>query len=77
MARAREAGDGDVDVAGGASAVRQAFASGELDELRLDIAPVLLGRGERIFDPDATPELELLEAEHSPMTTHVRYRVLH
>jgi dihydrofolate reductase len=77
LARAREVGDGDVDVAGGASAVRQAFASGELDELRLDIAPVLLGRGERIFDPDATPELELLESEHSPLTTHVRYRVVH
>jgi dihydrofolate reductase len=75
LAQAREAGDGDVDVAGGASAVRQAFASGELDELRLDIAPVLLGRGERIFDPDVTPTLELVEAEHSPMTTHVRYRV--
>jgi dihydrofolate reductase len=77
LARAREAGDGDVDVAGGASAVRQAFASGELDELRLDIAPVLLGRGERIFDPDATPQLELLESEHSPLATHVRYRVVH
>ena len=76
LALAREAGDGDVDISGGASAVRQAFASGELDELRLDIAPVLLGRGERIFDPDVTPALELLETEHSPKASHVRYRVL-
>jgi dihydrofolate reductase len=76
LARAREAGAGDVDVAGGASAVRQAFASGQLDELRLDIAPVLLGRGERIFDPDVTPALELLETEHSPQVSHVRYRVV-
>ena len=75
LARAREAGDGDVDVAGGASAVRQALHSGELDELSLDIAPVLLGSGERIFDPGVHVRLELLEAEHSPWAMHARYRV--
>jgi len=72
---AREAGDGDVDIAGGASAVRQALADGELDELTLDIAPVLLGSGERIFDGVAPASLEIVEAEHSPLATHVRYRV--
>jgi dihydrofolate reductase len=76
LARAREAGDGDVDVAGGASAVRQALATGELDELRLDIAPVLLGSGERIFEGDLGLTFEPVEAEHSPLATHVRYRVL-
>src|SRR6478672_6821433 len=75
LARAREAGDGDVDIAGGASAVRQALHSGELDELSLDIAPVLLGSGERIFDADLEVRLEPLEAEHSPWATHVRYRI--
>jgi dihydrofolate reductase len=55
--------------------VRQALALGELDELRLDIAPVLLGEGERIFEPGVTPDLELLETEGSPYTTHVRYAV--
>jgi len=77
LARAREAGDGDVDIAGGASAVRQALHSGELDELSLDIAPVLLGSGERIFDAELEVRLEPLEAEHSPWATHVRYRVHH
>ena len=47
---AREASGGDADIAGGASVVRQAIAAGELDELTLDIAPVLLGGGERLFD---------------------------
>jgi len=75
LALAREAGGGDVDVAGGASAVRQALASGELDELSLDIAPVLLGAGERIFEGDLDLTLEPVEAEHSPLATHVRYRV--
>jgi dihydrofolate reductase len=73
---AREAGNGDVDIAGGASVVRQALAAGELDELTLDIAPVLLHRGERIFDGTVDVRLEPIEAEHSPWATHVRYRVL-
>jgi dihydrofolate reductase len=74
LAMAREAGKGDVDVAGGASTVRQALRSGELDELTLDIVPVLLGSGERIFDGDLEVSLEPVEVEHSPWATHVRYR---
>jgi dihydrofolate reductase len=72
---AREASDGDVDVAGGASVVRQAIAAGELDELTLAIAPVALGAGERIFDGSIRPALEVIEGEQSPLATHVRYRV--
>ena len=75
LALAREAGSGDVDVAGGASAVRQALHSGELDELTLDIVPVLLGSGERIFDSGLDVRLEQVEVEHSPWATHVRYRI--
>ena len=45
LRRAREAGDGDVHVAGGAATVRQALAAGEVDELVLDLVPVLLGHG--------------------------------
>jgi dihydrofolate reductase len=69
------AGDKDVDIAGGASTVRQALAAGAIDQLILDIAPVLLGSGERIFDGVADPGLEILEAAHSPLATHIRYRV--
>ncbi|MBV9830805.1 MAG: dihydrofolate reductase family protein, partial [Marmoricola sp.] len=75
LVRAREAGDGDVDIAGGASAVRQALLRGELDELTLDVSPVLLGSGERIFDAEIRADLEQVEVEHSPLTTHLRYRV--
>jgi dihydrofolate reductase len=69
------AGDGDVDIAGGASTVRQAFAAGAVDELLLDIVPVLLGRGERLFDGVADPGLDPVEVIHSPYATHVRYRI--
>jgi dihydrofolate reductase len=73
---ARAAGEGDVDIAGGASTVRQALQAGEIDELSLDIAPVLLGDGERIFDAAmAGVRLEVVEVGDSPLATHVRYRV--
>ena len=64
-----------VDIAGGGSTVRQALAAGVIDELLLDIAPVLLGEGERIFDGVTDPGFEPIEVMHSPNATHIRYRV--
>jgi dihydrofolate reductase len=69
------AGDLPIDIAGGASAVRQALQGGHLDELVLDIAPVLLGRGERIFDDVADFAAEPVEVATSPLATHVVYRI--
>jgi dihydrofolate reductase len=69
------AGNLGVDIAGGASAVRQALGAGAIDELMLDISPVLLGAGERLFDGVQDPGLEPVEVIHSPLATHVRYRV--
>jgi dihydrofolate reductase len=68
------AGGKGVDIAGGASTVRQALAAGVIDELTLDIAPVLLGSGERIFDGIESFGFEPAEVLHSPLTTHIRYR---
>jgi dihydrofolate reductase len=64
-----------VDIAGGASTVRQALSAGVVDELVLDVVPVLLGRGERIFDGVADPGLTPVEVAHSTLATHIRYRV--
>jgi dihydrofolate reductase len=76
FARAQAAADGgEVLIAGGASTIRQAFAAGVLDEITLDIAPVLLGAGERPLDGVADPGFELIDVAHSPLATHVRYRV--
>jgi dihydrofolate reductase len=74
QAKAAAAG-GDIRIAGGASTIRQAFAAGAIDEITLDIGPVLLGRGERLFDGVEDPGLELVDVTHSPYATHVRYRV--
>jgi len=74
-ARAREAaGDDGVDIAGGAWTVRQALMAGFIDELTLDIAPVLLGSGERIFDGVESLSMEPVEVLHSPLATHIRFR---
>jgi len=76
FARASEvAGDKGVDIAGGASAVRQALKAGVIDELVLDVAPVLLGAGEALFEGVPDPGLEPVEVTHSPLATHIVYRV--
>lgn len=49
--RAREAAKGmDVRIGGGARTIRQYLREGLIDELHVAISPVLLGRGERLFD---------------------------
>ncbi|HTU94331.1 MAG TPA: dihydrofolate reductase family protein [Solirubrobacteraceae bacterium] len=75
--QAREAaGDLDILIAGGASTIRQALEAGVIDELVLDIAPVVLGSGESPFAGLGDRlALEPVEASHSPYATHVRYRV--
>ena len=76
LAQAREAaGDRDVAISGGASAIRQYLAAGLLDELHLHLVPVLLGDGERLLQDVGDPVLEPVEVIASPGVTHVRYRV--
>jgi dihydrofolate reductase len=49
--RARGAAYGmDVRIGGGPNTIHQYLLAGLIDELRIAIAPVLLGRGERLFD---------------------------
>ena len=74
-AQAREtAGEDGIDIAGGASTVRQALAAGVIDELTLDVVPVLFGSGERLFDGVECLGFEPVEVLHSPLATHIRYR---
>ncbi|GAA1200798.1 dihydrofolate reductase family protein [Prauserella alba] len=70
------AGDRDV-LLHGASAARAFLDAGELDELSLQIMPVLLGQGRRLFDdmPAEHVELELIRTLDSPEMLHTRYRV--
>ena len=71
------AGEKDVAVAGGASAVQQYLKAGLLDEIQIHLAPVLLGDGVSLFDRlglDAT-SLEATRVIASPSVTHLRFRV--
>jgi dihydrofolate reductase len=71
------AGERDVAVAGGAATVNQYLAAGLIDELRLHVAPVLLGAGERLFEGAPNGQLELLDPPRgSGLVTHLRYRIV-
>src|SRR3954471_17166977 len=75
LERAREAaGDGDVSIAGGAATVRQYLKAGLIDELRLHIAPVVLGRGENLWTGVGDVGLEPVEVSGTSLVTHVTYR---
>ena len=78
IAQAQEAAAGrDVAIAGGATVARQALTAGLVDELRLDLVPVLLGRGVRLFDDGDTPVgLEQLSVVEGRGVTHLAYRVV-
>jgi dihydrofolate reductase len=71
------AGSGDVRLGGGASAARQYLVAGLLDELQLDVVPVLLGAGERLLDgvDGAGVGLEPVKVVGTSDVTHLRYRV--
>jgi dihydrofolate reductase len=78
IAQAREAaGDKNVSV-GGTTIVQQCLKLGLIDEIRLDMAPVLLGEGIRLFDklgPEPI-ELEQIGVIEGTGVTHVKYRVV-
>ena len=68
--------DGTVSIAGGASTARQYLQAGLVDALRLHLAPVLLGTGERLLDGLNALNLEPLEARATALVTHLAYRVI-
>jgi dihydrofolate reductase len=77
LARAREAAAGrDVRVGGGAATIQQYLREGLIDELHLAIAPVLLGRGEPLFQGLDLRALgyQCVESVASPKATHVVLR---
>ena len=78
VARAQLAAGGkSVYVIGGASIDQQLLAAGLVDELRIDVVPVLLGGGVSLFgELRRTPvELRQVKVAVSSDVTHLRYRV--
>jgi dihydrofolate reductase len=78
LARAA-AGDKNVGIWGGANIIRQYLKAGLLDEMQIDIIPILLGDGIRLFeglDPEGI-ELRKTSSIDTPGATHFRYQVRH
>jgi dihydrofolate reductase len=76
LARAKDAaGDLDVRLGGGAATIQQYLRARLVDEMHLAIVPVLLGRGERLFDNlDGGPEgYECTEFVSTGAVAHARF----
>lgn len=79
LRQARTAAKGkDICILGGPNILQQYLTEGIVDELRLDIAPVLLGQGTRLFNetgglPAEFNRVRLLE---SPLATHMIFRTI-
>jgi dihydrofolate reductase len=70
------AGGRDVSIGGGADVIRQALDGGDVDELVISTAPVILGAGKRLFEGFGRDiELEIRKVYRSPLATHIRYAV--
>ena len=78
IAKAKTAAGAKDVVVMGANAAQQCLAAGLADELVIQLVPILLGNGTRLFEHVANAPIEL-EQEHvvqSPFVTHLRYRVI-
>jgi dihydrofolate reductase len=70
----RAAGGQDVSLAGGANVVQQYLAAGLVDEMEINLVPVLLGSGERLFAGlDDLHGLELVRTVAAPKVTHFKF----
>lgn len=72
LTQAYQAANGqDVRLLGGVSTIQQYMRAGLLDEFHFAISPVLLGKGERLFD-NVAEGYECVELVSTPKAAHVR-----
>jgi dihydrofolate reductase len=72
------AGNKTVTVVGGANTTQQLIRAGLFDEIEVDVMPLLLGDGLRLFDNlgPGPIELEQVRVLEQPAFTHLRYRAV-
>lgn len=79
MQKAKSAAGHDkyVTVVGGADTFQQCINKRLFDELEIDLIPVLLGEGLRLFEHINVEDIKLesMKVTESPGVTHLRYRV--
>jgi dihydrofolate reductase len=71
----KAAGGKDISLAGGAKAAAQYLTAGLVDEMEINLAPVLLGSGERLFDGvgDDLHGLKLARTVATPNVVHLKF----
>jgi dihydrofolate reductase len=78
LEQAREvSGERDIRISGGADVITQYLNAGLVDELEINLSPVVFGGGTPLFgglDRDRVG-FEIAETIHSPLVTHLRYTV--
>lgn len=62
LQRLKEQGEGDLTVHGSITLTRWLLAQGLVDELRLLVYPVLVGKGTRLFEDGVAGDLELVSS---------------
>ena len=78
VAQARAvAGERDVSV-GSSTTFQQSLKAGLLDELQIDLVPIVLGAGVRLFEQSGTApvKLEIVDTIEGTGVTHLLYRVV-
>ncbi|HWX87952.1 MAG TPA: dihydrofolate reductase family protein [Solirubrobacteraceae bacterium] len=71
------AGGKDVSLGGGANVAQQYLAAGLIDELQLNVVPVFLGSGTRLFENSPLDAaLEVTQVIEAPGVTHLKYRLV-
>jgi dihydrofolate reductase len=72
------AGNKNVGIWGGADIIKQYLKAGLVDEMRLQIIPILLGNGIRLFEDLAPQEIELRKTSviETPAATHYQFEVV-
>ena len=68
------AGDRHISICGGASTINQYLAAGYIDELRLHLAPIVLGEGESLFRDLRGLSFEVASTRSTSLVTHVTLR---
>ncbi len=71
------AGGRDVALGGGADVAQQYLKAGLIDEMRINLVPVLLKDGARLFENLGAAEigLECIGVVEAPRVTHLTYRI--
>ena len=65
-------------IVGGASIAAQALQTGLVDEIHMDIMPLLFGKGLRPFEQieEESIQLEKMDVMETSVRTHLTFRVL-